>query len=162
MLGKLEGYIREQITREGFPGPPQSSRHDKAEKKEEIRTSAHDSIQLGNCKEEVDKRSQSVGAPPQKAPVGLRDGAPGVLTPTLPASSEPGSRFFQAYANKGTFPGGSMGEELVHPTELSGEAGRKAAQSSLLIVVQSFFEQLPSRGPLVNAHFRFGAWTQTA
>lgn len=52
-----------------------------------------------------------------------------------------------------------MGEELVHRTE--GEVGG-AAQSSLLIVVQSFFEQLPSRGPLVNAHFGLGAWTQTA
>lgn len=100
------------------------------------------------------------GAPPQEAPVGLYGLAPGVLTPTLPASSEPGSRFFQAYANKGTLPGGSMGEEL------SGEVGRErrvgAAPSSLRFVVQSSFQQPPCRGALVNTHFGFGAWTHTA
>lgn len=71
LLGKLEGCVREQITREAFPGPPQSSRHDKAEKREEIKTSAHDSIQLGNWKAEEDKRSRSVRALPQNAPVAL-------------------------------------------------------------------------------------------
>lgn len=50
-----------------------------------------------------------------------------------------------------------MGEEL------SGEVGRErivgATPSSLHIVVQSFFEQLPCRGLLVNALISPGAWT---
>lgn len=50
--------------------------------------------------------------------------------------------------------------------ELSGEVGRErrvgVAPSSLRVVVQSFFEQLPCRGPLVNTHLRSGAWTRTA